>query len=139
MWNAAGYAPEMSVACMNDPGPILDTDPTSPTHGQMITDPAYNPAYSNFCYETPFMPGFTAYMDTPVTPVQAFADHYNLPDAEYPDGTPVIKRADFTGNGFGAGPWAPGTAGVASVNVSAKGNYVTVPTIGFTGGRGSGA
>ena len=25
--------------------------------GQMITDPAYNPAYSNFCYEKPFMPG----------------------------------------------------------------------------------
>jgi len=108
--NPTGYAPQMSVACMNDPGPILDTDPTSPTHGQMITDPAYNPAYSNFCYETPFMPGFTAYMDTPVVPTMAFADHYNLPDAEYPDGTPVIKRADITGNGFGtggAGPWAP--------------------------------
>jgi hypothetical protein len=141
--NPTGYAPQMSVACMNDPGPILDIDPTSPTHGQMITDPAYNPAYSNFCYETPFMPGFTAYMDTPVTPVQAFADHYNLPDAEYPDGTPVIKRADFQGNGFGAtggaGPWAPGAAGIGSVNVTTKGNYATVPAIGFTGGGGSGA
>ncbi|MEA3150310.1 MAG: hypothetical protein QOD56_1249, partial [Gammaproteobacteria bacterium] len=101
--NPTGYAPQMSVACMNDPGPILDTDPNSPTKGQMITDPAYNPAYSNFCYETPFMPGFTAYMDTPVTPTQAFADHYNLPDADYPDGTPVIKRADFNGR---TGPWA---------------------------------
>ncbi len=140
--NPTGYAPQMSVACMNDPGPILDTDPTSPTHGQMITDPAYNPAYSNFCYETPFMPGFTAYMDTPVVPVQAFADHYNLPDAEYPDGTPVIKRADFTGNGFGAGgagPWSTGSAGIASVTVTTKGNYATVPLVGFTGGGGNGA
>jgi hypothetical protein len=140
--NPTGYAPQMSIACMNDPGPILDTDPASPTHGQMITDPAYNPAYSDFCYETPFMPGFTSYMDTPVTPVMAFADHYNLPDAEYPDGTPVIKRADFQNNGLGTGsvgPWAPGTAGIASVTVTTKGNYATVPVVGFTGGGGSGA
>jgi hypothetical protein len=140
--NPTGYAPQMSVACMNDPGPILDIDPASPTHGQMITDPAYNPAYSNFCYETPFMPGFTAYMDTPVVPTMAFADHYNLPDAEYPDGTPVIKRADFTGNGFGAGgagPWAPGSAGVAFVHVSNLGNYTAVPTVVFSGGGGTGA
>jgi hypothetical protein len=140
--NPTGYAPQMSVACMNDPGPILDVDPASPTHGQMITDPAYNPAYSNFCYETPFMPGFTAYMDTPVVPTQAFADHYNLPDAEYPDGTPVIKRADFTGNGFGAGgsgPWSTGSAGVGSVTITAAGQYGSVPTVGFSGGGGSGA
>ena len=75
--NPTGYAPQMSVACMNDPGPIDDpSGAIDPATGQIqkITDPAYNPAYSNFCYETPFMPGFTAYMDTPVTPVQAFAD-----------------------------------------------------------------
>jgi hypothetical protein len=139
--NPTGYAPQMSVACMNDPGPILDTDPTSPTNGQMITDPAYNPAYSNFCYETPFMPGFTAYMDTPVVPTMAFADHYNLPDAEYPDGTPVIKRADFTGNGFGAGgagPWSTGSAGIGSVAVTTPGQYGSVPAVGFSGGGGSG-
>jgi Bacterial cadherin-like domain/Multicopper oxidase len=135
--NPTGYAPQMSVACMNDPGPILDADPTSPTHGQMITDPAYNPAYSNFCYETPFMPGFTAYMDTPVVPTMAFADHYNLPDAEYPAGTPVIKRADFPQNGLtatGAGPWAPGSSGVASLTITAKGSYATVPSISISGG-----
>jgi len=138
--NPTGYAPQMSVACMNDPGPILDTDPNSPTHGQMITDPAYNPAYSNFCYETPFMPGFTAYMDTPVTPVQAFADHYNLPDAEYPDGTPVIKRADFKGaNPNPIGPWSQGSAGVGSVTVSHGGSYTGVPTVGFSGTGGAAA
>ena len=41
----------MMITCMNDPGPIPGPN------GTMITDPAYNPAYSNFCYENPFMPG----------------------------------------------------------------------------------
>jgi hypothetical protein len=137
--NPTGFAPQMSISCMNDPGPILDRDPNSPTNGQMITDPAYNPAYSNFCYEMPFMPGFTAYMDTPVVPVQAFADRYNLPDAEYPDGTPVIKRADFTGTGY-VGPWSQATAGVSTVNVTNSGaGYTSVPTVSFTGGGGTGA
>ena len=94
--NPTGYVPQMSIACMNDPGPIL-------VNGQWVTDPAYNPAYSNFCYETPFMPGFTAYMDTPVIPTQAFADGYNLPDTEYPDGTPAIKNV--SGSSDVAGPW----------------------------------
>ncbi len=43
--NPTGYAPTMMVTCMNDPG-------TGPT-----PDPLYNPQYSNFCYEIPFMPG----------------------------------------------------------------------------------
>ena len=78
--NPTGYAPQMSIACMNDPGPI-PTAIRSTTRGQIDRPiPPYNPAYSNFCYETPFMPGFTAYMDTPVIPTQAFADGYNLPD-----------------------------------------------------------
>ncbi|HEV7611739.1 MAG TPA: choice-of-anchor D domain-containing protein [Steroidobacteraceae bacterium] len=137
--NPTGYAPQMSVACMNDPGPILDNDPTSATYQTMITDPAYNPAYSNFCYETPFMPGFTAYMDTPVTPTQAFADHYNLPDAEYPDNTPVIKRADFDKNST-PGPWAAGSAAVSKVTLTRNGSgYSTVPSVSFNGGGGSGA
>ncbi|MEP6883303.1 MAG: hypothetical protein ABJC66_01010 [Gammaproteobacteria bacterium] len=134
--NPTGYAPQMSVACMNDPGPILDTDPQSPTYNTMITDPAYNPAYSNFCYETPFMPGFTAYMDTPVTPTQAFADHYNLPDSEYPDGTPMIRQVKGD-----VGPWIAGVKGaVVSATVSNPGTgYTTVPNVTFTGGGGSGA
>jgi uncharacterized repeat protein (TIGR01451 family) len=138
--NPTGYAPQMSVACMNDPGPIMDNDPKSATYGTMITDPAYNPAYSNFCYETPFMPGFTAYMDTPVTPTQAFADHYNLPDAEYPDNTPVIKRADFDTNTT-PGPWAAGSAAVSSiVKITSGGSgYTSAPTVSFNGGGGSGA
>ncbi len=54
--NPTGYSPTMMVTCMNDPG-------TGPT-----PDPLFNPGYSQFCYELPFMPGATQYMDTPVTP-----------------------------------------------------------------------
>jgi hypothetical protein len=140
--NPTGYVPQMSIACMNDPGPILDTRTTiqnpdgtgtisNPTLGQMITDPAYNPAYSNFCYETPFMPGFTAYMDTPVIPTQAFADQYNLPDTEYPDRTPAIKTVM---NSLNAGPWVDVTTTdvPASVSFSIGGvdrqtNTATIP------------
>ncbi len=116
--NPTGYIPTMMIACMNDPGPI--PDPANPT--QLITDPAYNPAYSNFCYETPFMPGFTAYMDTPVIPTQAFADGYNLPDAEYPNLTPAISMVTGDANGGGAGPWV--SQGGHSLTITALGDKV---------------
>ncbi len=109
--NPTGYAPQMSIACMNDPGPILDTDSSSPTHNQMITDPAYNPAYSNFCYETPFMPGFTSYMDTPVTPV------HGIRRPLQPAGCGVSRRhtghptRGFQGQRFGRGRCRPLGAG----------------------------
>ena len=126
--NPTGYVPQMSIACMNDPGPILDSRVGSPTNGLMITDPAYSPAYSNFCYETAFMPGFTAYMDTPVIPTQAFADGYNLPDSEYPDLTPAIKSV--TGNSGVAGPWV--SASGATLTITALGDKV-VQNNNFTG------
>jgi hypothetical protein len=143
--NPTGYAPQMSVACMNDPGPILDLNPKSPTYLTQIVDPAYNPAYSNFCYEQMFMPGMTNYMDTPVTPVMAFADHYNLPDAEFPNGTPMVKRADFltngltaTGatNGTGNGPWTP--AAGTTLTIQAMGD-MPVQNPNYTGPSGLGA
>ena len=75
--NPTGYAPTMMVTCMNDPG-------TGPT-----PDPLFNPEYSQFCYEIPFMPGQTQYMDTPVVPTSAFAGAgYNNPDCNYPDSDP---------------------------------------------------
>jgi hypothetical protein len=102
--NPTGFSPTMMVTCMNDPG-------TGPT-----PDPLYNPAYSNFCYEIPFMPGATQYMDTPVTPTSAFAGAgYNNPDCAYPDATPAISEVD----GDGVGPW-----------VSAAGNTLTIHALG---------
>jgi hypothetical protein len=121
--NPTGYVPQMSIACMNDPGPIPDpSGAIDPATGKvkLITDPAYNPAYSNFCYETPFMPGFTAYMDTPVIPTQAFADGYNLPDSEYPDATPAISSV-VGGSGI-PGPWV--SAAGQTLTITALGNKV---------------
>src|SRR6266404_7808180 len=81
----------MMVTCMNDPG-------TGPT-----PDPLFNPAYSQFCYEIPFMPGQTQYMDTPVVPTSAFAGAgYNNPDCDYPDATPAVSEVD---GGTAIGPW----------------------------------
>ncbi|MGF6729199.1 hypothetical protein OKW50_001280 [Paraburkholderia youngii] len=112
--NPTGYAPTMMVACMNDP------DMPDPAHpGQTKRDPLYNPAYSQFCYEIPFMPGQTQYMDTPVVPVQAFADGYNQPDCAYPDATPAVSTVTGDSSGGGAGPW-----------VSQAGHALTIKALG---------
>jgi len=114
--NPTGYVPQMAIACMNDPGPIGKTNTlgqfvkgttvvASADLADQITDPAYNPAYSNFCYEMPFMPGFTAYMDTPVIPTMAFADNYNLPDSEYPNAMPAISSVVNSSAAAPQGPW----------------------------------
>jgi hypothetical protein len=115
--NITGYSPNMLVQCMNDPGPILDTRASSPTFGQKIIDPLYNPAYSQFCYEEPYMPGLTTYLDTPVVPTQAFVGAgYNNVDCSYPDLTPAISEVDSVD---GLGPW-----------VSAAGHNITINALG---------
>ena len=141
--NPTGYVPQMAITCMNDPGPIARTnslgqfitkDPATGAEtvvltaalADQITDPAYNAAYSNFCYEQPFMPGFTAYMDTPVIPTQAFADGYNLPDSELPDLTPAI--ASVTGDAIpgstGSGPWVSAAGAGHTLTITALGDKV---------------
>jgi hypothetical protein len=122
--NPTGYVPQVMIACMNDPGPI--PDPANP--GKMITDPMYNAAYAHFCYEWPFMPGQTGYMDTPVIPTMAFAAGYNLPDCEYPDTTPAI--ASVIGNdtvnavpgSSGKGPWVSGSGAGHTLTITALGD-----------------
>ena len=124
--NITGYSPNMMITCMNDAGPIHSNplDLTSP----LITDPYYNPAYSTFCYENPFMPGDATYLDTPVVPTSAFAEGYNPPDCNYPDGTPAIKSV--IGSDGIAGPWvsAPGS----TLTVTALGPQ-TVPNDAYSG------
>jgi hypothetical protein len=110
--NPSGYAPNMLTTCMNDPGPV--TDPT----GKLVTDPLYNPMYSNFCYTNPFMPGLTTYLDTPVLPVAAFAAGYNPVDCAYPAADPMIRSVD---SDQGNGPW-----------VSATGHSITITAVGDT-------
>jgi len=118
--NITGYSPTIMVQCMNDPGPILDTNPSSPTYGQRITDPLFNPEYSDFCYEDPFMPGLTDYLDTPVVPTSAFVGAaYNSPDCSYPDTTPAISEVD----GDGVGPYVSATG--HTLTITALGNVTT--------------
>src|SRR5207302_189540 len=112
--NPTGYAPNMMITCMNDPGPIPGPG------GTMITDPSYNPAYSNFCYENPFMPGDSAYLDTPVVPVSAFAEGYNPPDCAYPDGTPAIKSVTGDTSNGGAGPWVSAAGHTLTLTIVSK-------------------
>ena len=111
----SGYGPHMLVNCINDPGPIPDpTGAVDPVTGKvrMITDPAYNPAYSNFCYTNPFMPGQTTYLDTPVLPIAAFAGGYNPADCDYSEATPAIARVDGP---LGVGPYLPPAGGQLAI------------------------
>src|SRR5205807_2600658 len=120
--NPTGYAPTMMITCMNDPGPIPGPN------GTMITDPLFNPEYSQFCYEIPFMPGQTQYMDTPVVPTSAFAGAgYNNPDCDYPDTTPAISEVD---GGTAAGPYV--SAAGQTLSMYALGT-VTVNNYGYSG------
>jgi hypothetical protein len=113
--NPTGYAPTMMTMCMNDAG--LSGTP----------DPLFQPGYSQFCYELPFMPGQTGYFDTPVVPVQAFASgSYNTPDCSYPDATPAI--ASVTGDV--AGPWV--SAPAKSITIKALGDQ-SINWYGYTG------
>jgi hypothetical protein len=124
--NPTGYAPGMMITCMNDPGPILDTRLGSPTSGQLITDPQFNPNYSDFCYENPFMPADTDYLDTPVVPTAAFAEAYNPPDCAYPDATPAIKSV----TGSVAGPYVSATG--QNIIITALGDQL-VPNNAYSG------
>jgi hypothetical protein len=134
--NPTGYAPNMMITCMNDPGPIMDKRPGSTTLGQMIQDPNYNPQYSNFCYTNAYMPGTTDYMDTPVLPVAAFAAGYNPVDCAYPDTTPAIARVDVDNGlvgplGAGVGPFVP-AGGVHVMTIKALGD-LSVPNNAYLG------
>jgi hypothetical protein len=121
--NPTGYSPTMMVFCMNDPGPI----PNPNGNGTMITDPLYTVGYSQFCYELPFMPGTTQYLDTPVVPTSAFAGAgYNNADCAYPNATPAVAEVD----GDQIGPWVS-TAG-NTLTITALGDQV-VPNYAYSG------
>jgi len=119
--NPTGYSPTMMVVCMNDPGPIPGPG------GTMVTDPQFAQGYSQFCYELPFMPGTTQYLDTPVVPTSAFAGAgYNNVDCSYPTLTPAISSV----TGDVAGPWV--SAAGKSLTINALGDQV-VPNYAYSG------
>lgn len=104
----SGVGPNMVTACINSPGPIVDTRPGSPTLGKMIIDPYFQRQYSQFCYTLQYLPGKTTYLDTPVIPVAAFAGPNQFPlDCEFVDGTPTIYSVNgqTPGGASNNGPW----------------------------------
>jgi hypothetical protein len=113
----SGYVPQMFVMCMNDRG----TD--------VAPDPLYQDSYSQFCYEWPMMPGETGYLDTPVIPNTAFAEGYNHPDCDYPDGTPAI--ASVTSSDI-AGPWVSDSGTGHTLTIAPIGNQA-VNNYGYSG------
>jgi hypothetical protein len=149
--NPTGYSPGMYITEMNGPGPIFApvciTVPTSTVQGfpvgcvtnqtnpptVKITDPYFNPGYSTFDYENPFMPADTTYLDTPVIPLQAFAEAYNPPDCAYPDVTPAIKMVtgDTLTLNAASGPLQTGEV-AAGPWVSATGNKLVITAVGDT-------
>jgi hypothetical protein len=114
----------MMVMCMNDPGPIPGPN------GTLVNDPAYTYGYSQFCYELPFMPGTTQYLDTPVVPTSAFAGAgYNNVDCSYPTLTPAIAEVDSSD---GIGPWVSGSGTTHTLTITALGDQV-VPNYAYSG------
>ena len=113
--NPTGYSPTMMIFCMNDKG--TGTTP----------DPLFNPGYSQFCYELPYMPGQTQYLDTPVVPTSAFSAGYNHPDCAYPNATPAISEVDGDKT---IGPWA--SAPGVTLTIHSLGDQV-VTNYGYSG------
>ncbi len=124
--NPTGYAPTMMVACMNDPG------------NGITPDKYFNPAYSQFCYEIPYMPGQTQYMDTPIVPTSAFAEGYNPPDCSYPTATPAVASvigndaAGAVSGASGLGPWVSAAGTGHTLTINALGDR-QVPNPAYTG------
>ena len=116
----SGVAPNMLIACMNDPGPI--PEPGNPSN--LIIDPLFKRQYTQFCYTFQYMPGVTTYLDTPVLPTAAFAGQNQFPlDCEFVDGTPIIHSVVGPGNG---GPYVPSINTQIVIN-SAGTQYVLNP------------
>jgi large repetitive protein len=80
----------------NDPGPVLDTRSGSPTFGQWITDPWFNPAYSQEVIREnwEFYPGRTTFVDTIVIPTGAFVGNRVPLNCAYTNRTPEILQVD---------------------------------------------
>ncbi len=83
----SGVASNMLSFIINDPGPV--PDPNNP--GQFVTDPFFDPQFSQTSFTFNFDSGKTTYLDTPVIPVAAFAGFPNGPlDIEPVEFTPMI-------------------------------------------------
>ena len=89
-----GLVLAMYTISPNDPGPILDTRPGSPTQGLYITDPYYDPEYSQWVIREnwEFYSGKTTFIDTIVLPVGAFVGNRVPLNCDYTNYTPEIRQ-----------------------------------------------
>jgi hypothetical protein len=89
-----GLVLAMYTIAPNDPGPILDARPGSRTHGQWITDPFFNPAYTQEVIREnwEFYAGKTTMIDTIVLPAAAFVGNRVPLNCAYTDRTPELKQ-----------------------------------------------
>jgi hypothetical protein len=99
--NPLGMSSGLYTIAPNDPGPVLDRDPASPTHGQMITDPWFNPAYAQEVIREnwDFYAGTTTFVDTIVLPIAAFVENRIPISCDFVDHTPEIAWVSFNGHG----------------------------------------
>jgi len=99
----------MITVCLNHPGPI----PKPGAPGVFITDPYFNPHFSQTCLAFDYWPGKITYLDTPVIPVAAFTGATNATlDCEFSDGTPIIYSVSGPGAG---GPYVASTGSVLTI------------------------
>jgi hypothetical protein len=91
-----GLTLSMLTVAPNDPGPVLDTRPGSPTENKWITDPWFNPSYSQEVIREnwEFYPGRTTFIDTIVLPVGGFVGNRVPLNCAYTDKTPELRQVD---------------------------------------------
>jgi len=126
----SGVSPNMLRFCLNHPGPIpFVDDPTI-----LITDPQFDPAFSQVCYTADFWPGKTTYLDTPVLPVAATAGRTDYPlDCEVPHVTPEI----YSVSGPGGGPYIALTGQQITITSAIVNGLVVVPNPAYEAGTGT--
>ncbi len=139
-----GLTLAMYTVAPNDPGPILDTRPGSPTNGQYITDPWFNPEYSTWVIREnwEFYSGRTTFIDTINLPVGAFVGNRVPVNCDFADKTPEIRQVSDV--------IIPQTAGGYGITITSVGTVVgpnpaydatvagSQPMIPFDHGFGSG-
>jgi hypothetical protein len=108
-----GLALSMLSIFPNDPGPIVDTRPGSPTFGKMITDPWFNPAYGQEVIREnwEFWAGRTTFVDTIVIPISAFVANRVPLNCDFLSGTPEI----YSVMGPSGGPLLAAGGGVLTI------------------------
>ncbi len=125
-----GVSPNMLKVCLNHPGPIHNPDDPK----LLITDPRFDPKYSQVCYTFDAWPAKTTYLDTPVLPVAAAAGRTDFPlDCAVASGTPEI----YTVSGPSGGPYVAAAGQTITITSAIFAGPVQVPNPAYKAGTGT--